>query len=82
MECQGDGFQGLFLCYGHWAVVGYRVACVGARRVIGSLGHWVYRAAMGLYRAIVGLYGLEKWGLGYDNTSKYIYLACFSLAIE
>ena len=46
-----------------------------------SLGHWVYRAAMGLYRAIVGLYGLVKWMLGYDNTSKYIYLVDFRLTI-
>ncbi len=45
----------MFLCSGHWAVVGYRVACVGARRVNGSLGCWV---AMGLHRVVMGLYGV------------------------
>jgi len=67
------------LINGVWSGIVWRV--MGARRVIGSLGHWVYRAAMGLYRAIVGLYGLVKWMLGYDNTSKYIYLVDFRLTI-
>jgi len=52
MECQGDGFQGLFLCPGQWVMVGYRVACVGVGRVNGSLGQWV---AMGLHRVVMGL---------------------------
>ena len=38
MECQGDGFHWLLLCPGHWVMVGYRVACVGAGLAIGSLG--------------------------------------------
>ena len=41
-------------CPGQCGCGGYRVACVGVGRVIGQ---WV---AMGLYRAIVGLYGLVK----------------------
>lgn len=57
-------------------VVGYRVACVGARRANGSIG------SLGSNGLVSCHSGLVKWLLGYDNTSKHIYLACFSLAIE
>ena len=82
MECQGDGFHWLLWCSGAlinglWYGIVWLVWVLGV-----SMGHWVCLVAMGLYRAIVGLYGLVKWMLGYDNTSKHIYLACFRLVIE
>ena len=75
MERWGDGFHWLLWCSGAlinglWYGIVWLVWVLGV-----SLGHWVYRAAMGLH-------GLVKWGLGYCNTSKYIYLVDFSLTIE
>ena len=82
MECQGDGFHGLLWCscalvIGLWLGIVWLVWVLGV-----SMGHWVYWVAMGLHRVVLGLCGLEKVALGYDNTSKYIYFIVFSLAIE
>ena len=63
-------------CSGHWAVVGYRVDCVGARSALGSLG------LLGSNGLAPCHGGLVKWVLCYNNTSKYIYFIDFSLAIE
>lgn len=77
-------------CYGQW---GYGLASLGivglvcdSGRVVGSIGSiWQQRAGIVLYRVVVacmGLYGLVKLVLGYDNTSKYIYFIVFRITIE